>query len=189
MLQNLVTMTFANLRIKNDDFKKSVCDKSLEGKNACHYATEAGSVRLFQLLVDNGVDAKAVTDEELNIFHIACIYNQLEMCEYIFDKFNDLVVAKSNDGWTASLHAAKNGNTDILMFLDAKEVSLDHKSESDRNALHIACNNGHLEACRFLTDTCPSLLSAPDEKGRYPVHFAARTMELLKYLETKTELN
>lgn len=176
--------------LQNDDFKKSVCEKSSEGKNACHYATEAGSIKLLRLLVDNGIDAKAVTYMELNIFHIACIYNQLKMCEFIFDNFNDLVDAESNDGWTAALHAAKNGNTDFLKFLVAKEVSLDHKSESNRNALHIACDNGQLEACRFLTDTCPSLLSAPDDKGRYPVHFAARSgnMELLKYLETKTEL-
>lgn len=176
--------------LKNNDFKKYVCEKSSEEKNACHYAAEGGSVRIFRLLVDNGVDAKAVTEKELNIFHIACIYNQLEMCEFIFDNFNDLVDAESNDGWTAALYAAKNGNADLLKFLDEKKVSLDHKSESDRNAMHIACDNGHLEACKFLTNTCPSLLSAPDKKGRYPVHFAARSgnMELLKYLESQTEL-
>lgn len=179
-----------NFILNNDDFKKCVCEKSSEGKNACHYAAETGSIKLLRLLVHNGIDAKAVTNMELNIFHIACIYNQLEMCEFIFDNFNDLVDAESNDGWTAALHAAKNGNSDLLKFLVRKKVSLDHKSESDRNALHIACDNGHLEACKFLTDTCLSLLSAPDEKGRYPVHFAARSgnMELLKYLENKTEL-
>lgn len=176
--------------LKNNDFKKYVCEKSSDGKNACHYAAESGSVRLLRLLVDNGIDAKAVTEKELNIFHIACIYNQLEMGKYIFDNFNVLVAAKSNDDWTAALYAAKNGNTDFLKFLYEKKVCLNHKSESDRNTLHIACDNGHLETCIFLTDTCPSLLSAPDEKGRYPVHFAARSgiMELLKYLETKTEL-
>lgn len=177
--------------LKNDDFKNYVCEKSSEGKNACHYAAEAGSVKLLILLVDNGIDAKAVTENKLNIFHIACIYNQLEMCKFIFDTFGgDLVDAKSNDGWTAALHAAKNGNTDFLEFLASNKVSLDHKSESSRNALHIACDNGHLEACKFLTETCRSLLSEPDERGRYPVHFAARSgnMELLKYLETKTEL-
>lgn len=178
--------------LKNNDFKKYVCEKSSEGKNACHYAAESGSVRLLRLLVDNGIDAKEVTEKELNIFHIACIYNRLEMGKFIFDNFNDLVAVKSNDDWTAALYAAKNGNTEFLKFLFENEVGLDHKSESDRNALHIACDNGHLESCIFLTDNCPLLLSAPDEKGRYPVHFAARSgnMELLKYLETtcKTEL-
>lgn len=178
--------------LKNNDFKKYVCEKSSEGKNACHYAAESGSVRLLRLLVDNGINAKEVTEKELNIFHIACIYNRLEMGKFIFDNFNDLVAVKSNDDWTAALYAAKNGNTEFLKFLFENEVGLDHKSESDRNALHIACDNGHLESCIFLTDNCPLLLSAPDEKGRYPVHFAARSgnMELLKYLETtcKTEL-
>lgn len=176
--------------IKNGDFKTSVCEKSSEGKNACHYAAEAGSVKLLRLLVDNGIDANAVTDIKLNIFHIACIYNQLEMCKFIFDNFNDLVHAKSNDDWTAALHAAQNGNTDLLKFLVEKKVSLKHASESKRNALHIACDNGHLEACKFLIGTSPSLLSASDEKGKYPVHFAARSgdLDLLKYLESKTKL-
>lgn len=176
--------------LNNDDFKNFVCEKSSEGKNACHYAAEAGSVKLLRLLLDNGIDAKAVTENKLNILHIACIYNQLEMCKFIFDTFGDLVDAESNDGWTAALHAAKNGNTDFLDFLASKKVSLDHKSESNRNSLHIACGNGHLKACKFLTKTCPSLLSAPDERGRYPVHFAARSgnLELLIYLEAKTEL-
>lgn len=176
--------------LKNDDFKKSVCEKSSDGKNACHYAAEAGSIKLLRLLVDNGIDANAVTDNNLNIFHIACIYNQLKMCEFIFDKLNDLVHTKSNEGWTAALHAAKNGNTDLLKFLVAKKVSLDQKSESERNALHIACDNGQLEACKYLIGASRSLLSETDEKGRYPVHFAARSgdMDLLQYLESQTDL-
>lgn len=102
---------------------KSMSAKNLQKeKNACHYAAESGSVRLFQLLFDNGIDAKAVTEKELNIFHIACIYNRLEMGKFIFDNFNDLVALKSNDDWTAALHAAKNGNTGFLKFLFENEV-------------------------------------------------------------------
>lgn len=101
----------------------NVCEKSSKGKNVCHYAAEAGSIKLLRLLIDNGIDVNAVTDNKFNIFHIACIYNQLEMCKFIFDNFNDLVIAKSNDGWTAALHAAKNGNTECLDFLLAKKLS------------------------------------------------------------------
>lgn len=57
------------------------------------------------------------------------------MCKFIFDNFNDLVVAESNDGWTAALHVAKNGNTHILKFLVAQGIRLNLKPESDR--LHV----------------------------------------------------
>lgn len=86
------------------------------------------------------------------------------MCKFIFDNFNDLVVAESNDGETAVLNAAKNGNTDFLKFLVAQGIRLNLKSESDRNALHIACVHGHFEASKFLIVTSPFLLSACDEK-------------------------
>lgn len=176
--------------LENEDFKELVSEKSLQGKNVCHYAAEAGSVKLLRYLINKGIDAEAKTPNGLNIFHIACIYNKVEMCEFIFDNFNNLVHAESNGGWTAALHAAKKGNKDFLEFLVSKKANLDHKSESDRNAMHIACDNGHLEACKFLKETCPSLMSASDHKGRYPVHFAARSgnIELLKYLEDKTDM-
>lgn len=61
--------------LKNDDFKNFVCEKFFEGKNVCYYVVEVGFVKLFCLLVDNGVDVKVVIEKELNIFYIVCIYN------------------------------------------------------------------------------------------------------------------
>lgn len=172
------------------DFKNFVGDISSEGKNACHYAAESGSVDTLRLLAQNGIDAKAVTNTKENIFHIACVFNKLEICKYISKEFKELLSSECEDGWDATLHAAKNGNTNILKFLKKVKVSLKHQSVSGRNALHIACDNGHLDACKYITGTCSSLLSVSDHKGRYAVHFAARSgnMELLKYLETKTAL-
>lgn len=171
-------------------FKSCVCDVSSEGKNACHYAAEAGSVDIITLLVKKGINATAVTNNKENIFHIACIYDRLEMCKYIFSEFNDLMIAKCEDGWNATLHAAKHGHVKILKFLKEKNISLEHQSESNRNALHIACDNQHLEACEYLVETCPRLLNVSDHKGRKAVHFAARSgnVKLLQYLETKTKL-
>lgn len=33
--------------LKNNDFKKYVCEKFLDGKNVCYYVVEFGFVRLF----------------------------------------------------------------------------------------------------------------------------------------------
>lgn len=178
------------LNNQNDKFKNCVCDVSSEGKNACHYAAEAGSVDIIKLLVKKDINATAVTNKKENIFHIACIYNRLEMCKYIFSELNDLVIAKCEDGWNATLHAAKNGYVEILKFLKEKNISLEHQSESNRNALHIACDNQRLKACEYLVENCPFLLNVSDHKGRKAVHFAARSgnVKLLQYLETMTSL-
>lgn len=176
--------------LENKDFEKNAKAKSALGKNACHYAAESGSVKIFQLLVAKGISPEETTQNGQNVFHIACIYSKMEMCEYISDYYAALIHEESKEGWNATLHAAKNGNANVLKFLNAKKVSFERKSESDRNALHIACDNGHFEACKYISENFTSLLKAVDHKGRYAVHFAARngSLEILKYLESRTVL-
>lgn len=174
--------------LDNTEFKDILKARSVLGKNACHYAAESGSVKIFQLLVADGISPEETTNNGQNVFHIACIYSKLEMCEYISDRYVNLIHKESKEGWNAALHAAKNGHTKVLKFLNAKKVSFEHKSESDRNALHIACDNGHFEACKYISENFPFLLNAIDHKGRYASHFAARSgsLEIMKYLESKT---
>lgn len=83
---------------------------------------------------------------------------------------------------------SKNVHTDVLKFLNAKKVNFEHRSKSGRNALHIACDNGLFEACKYISENFSSLLNAVDKKGRYASHFAARSgcLEIMKYLESKT---
>lgn len=174
--------------LENREFKDNLKSKSALGKNACHYAAESGSVRIFRLLTAEGISPEETTSNGQNVFHIACIYGKVEMCEYISECYVDLIHKESKEGWNATLHATKNGHTNVLKFLNAKKVSFEHKSESDRNALHIACDNGHFEACEYISENFPSLLNAIDHKGRYASHFAARSgnLKIMKYLESKT---
>lgn len=174
--------------LENKEFKDILRAKSAIGKNACHYAAEIGSVKIFQLLVLKGISPWETTDHGQNAFHIACIYSKLEMCEYISVHYVSLIHKESKERWNATLHAAKNGHTNVLKFLHATNVSFEQKSESGRNALQIACDNGHFEACEYISENFPSLLTAIDHKGRYAAHFAARrgSLEIMKYLESKT---
>ena len=177
--------------LEKDDFK-FLNDTSRQGKNACHYAAEGGFIDVLELLIEHNADAKATTKNGQNIFHIACIYNHLEMCRYIsrLNQFHDLLTAVCADNWNATLHAAKNGHKNILNFLLEKKVSFAHLSESKRNALHVACDHGHFDACKFIIDSCPSLLCEVDDKGRHAGHFAVRggNMDILTYLETKMDV-
>ena len=68
-----------------------------------------------------------------------------------------------------------------------KKNSLTSVSESNRTALHIACDHGHIDACKYLGEKCSSLLTAVDHKGRHAGHFAVRSgnIDIVEYLETK----
>ena len=173
--------------LESQQFITSLSEVSSQGKNACHYAAEGGSLPLLKLLIEKGIDPKVTTSDRKNIFHIACIYGKLEICEFIGEKYKCLVFADDEDKWNAAMYASKNGNTDILQFLNKIKASFTHASASDRNALHIACDNGQFEACKFIAENYPSLLNEVDHKGRHAAHFAVRSgnMDTLTYLETK----
>lgn len=68
--------------------------------------------------------------------------------------------------------------------MHTKDIDFRHTSESNRNALHIACDHGHLSACEKILEVCPSLLDTVDHKGRHAGHFAVRSgnVGVLKYL-------
>ena len=143
---------------------------SSTGKNACHFAAEGGSVELLQLLISKNISAEMLAKENQNIFHYACIYNQLDMCKFIAQQYPDFVNAENVDKWNAVMFAAKYGHVQILQFLHENKNSLTSVSESNRTALNIACDHGHIDACKYLVETCLSLLATVDHKGR---HFVA----------------
>ncbi|XP_048741997.2 ankyrin-1-like isoform X3 [Ostrea edulis] len=170
--------------LENSNFKPVLKETSSQGKNACHYAAEGGCIKVLKLLAANGIDVTATTNDKQNIFHIACIYDKLDMCQYIASNHDSLIRRECNEKWNATLFAAKVGSTNILKFLHMRGFSFVHKSESDRNVLHIACDNGHLDSCKYITEVCPALLNDVDHKGRHAGHFAARNgnIEIMKYL-------
>lgn len=170
--------------LENKYFEDILHAKSVQGKNACHYAAEGGYVKIFQLLANNGIDAISKTNDGQNVFHIACIHNKLDMCYFISNHYHYLMFEECAGKWNALLYAAKNGNTSILEFLQTKDIDFRHTSESNRNALHITCDHGHLSACEKVLEACPSLLDTVDHKGRHAGHFAVRSgnVDVLNYL-------
>ncbi|XP_078340833.1 uncharacterized protein LOC144627513 isoform X2 [Crassostrea virginica] len=166
-------------------FQQILTATSFHGKNACHFAAEGGYIDILELLVKNNVDALAKTNNGQNIFHIACSYNKLEMCRFISEKFFALLSLECTEGWNATLYAAKNSDTKVLEFLKEKQISFEHCSTTNRNALHVACDNGNVDACMFLIKHYPFLLDLVDQKGRNAGHFAVRkgNLTILKELE------
>jgi ankyrin repeat protein len=56
------------------------------------------------------------------------------------------------DGKTAAMHAAANGQTEILKLLIANKAQIEDKDEDGMTALMHAAANGHTEAVQFLID-------------------------------------
>ena len=112
------------------------------------------------------------------------------MCKLFAQQYPDFVNAENEDKWNAVMFAAKYGHVKKLQFFHENKNSLTSVSGSKRTALHISCDNGHIDACKYLVETCPSLLTTVDHKGRHAGHFAVRrcNIVIVEYLETKMDL-
>ena len=86
------------------------------------------------------------------------------------------------------VRAAENGDLNLLKLLHGRYNGIvdDRRIEDGRNALHLACVNGHKEAVKWLLDVAKADLEiADEEQGFRAIHFAldgsASLYIILKY--------
>ncbi|XP_055999077.1 uncharacterized protein LOC125656784 isoform X1 [Ostrea edulis] len=155
-----------------------------DGWNAALHAARGGNVEILQLLADNGVDVKHKSSGDRDILNVACVHSNLEMSRYILQTYPDLLNSVDNDGWNAALHAAQGGNVKILQLLADNEVDVKHKTNDDRNILHVACAHSNLEISRYIIQTYPDLLHSVRNTGWNAALHAAQggNVKILKVL-------
>lgn len=80
-------------------------------------------------------------------------------------------------GKTPLHHAAEYGQSEMVSFLLAREISYDLESALGRNALHLAIMGSSLDAVKaILSDPKvekEKILDRPDKQGRTPLHLAS----------------
>jgi ankyrin repeat protein len=97
----------------------------------------------------------------------------LEICKILI-KRGAQVSAKSSNGSTALLEAARVGNVDVARTLIQVGMANISDADSDGNtALHIAALEGHLEICELLLDELANV-EASGFDGQKPLHCAAQ---------------
>ncbi|XP_062619250.1 putative ankyrin repeat protein RF_0381 [Saccostrea cucullata] len=160
------------------------------------YAALAGQKSILEDMRSRGFDITKVTKYGESIAHLACIGESLDvlnMASKIDEEHStqesmnneeEIIKRKNKMDWNTLQYAAKSGNTKILKFLHDKNVLLHNPTEDMKSVLHSACENGHLEACKYIAQHYPERIHATDKNGRHAGHFVAKCgdVELLKYL-------
>ncbi|XP_048743278.2 ankyrin-3-like isoform X2 [Ostrea edulis] len=165
------------------------------------YAALAGNKSILEQISIYGFDIRKQTKYGETVAHLACIGNSLEvlhMLSKMDEKGNQESLKKTKDqqkiistknkmDWNPLQYAAKTGNKNILQFLDEEKVRVFYSTEDLKYSFHTACENGNLEACKYIVGKSKESIYAHDKSGRHAGHFAAKSgnVEILKYLETQ----
>lgn len=161
--------------LMNENYKGLLNKKSKHGWNAAHFAAMGGDIYIMDMLKSKNLDIRDVTKNGLNIFDIACIHNNTEMCKDLMDRKDLKLPLDKSDarGWTIAHFAAMAGNPDIIDYLNAKNVKV-VKTKNQKTILHVCCEYGNEELCKKLLKQFDKMVHDKDEEDWNTLHYAAK---------------
>jgi ankyrin len=152
------------------------------------YAALAGNTSILEQIRKYGFDIRKQTKYGETVAHLACIGDSLDVLQMLskMDE-QDMISAKNKMDWNPLQYAAKTGNKKILQFLHEEKVHVFYSTEDMKYPFHTACENGNVEACKYIAGKSKESIHARDRSGMHAGHFAAKSgnVEILKYLETQ----
>ncbi|XP_059474215.1 uncharacterized protein LOC132195928 isoform X2 [Neocloeon triangulifer] len=159
--------------------KELITQKTKANKTVLHYAAQHYSFETFKWLVDLRLDEAAVDDGGWNPLHFAAFRGQMEMVEYIHEKWPQLTNKVTNDGENAMHLMTRNG-----CYIDdaAKSLKRLHelngelvkqKTKKNQTVLHCAQGYQTKEVWQWLVEELGLEVDAEDDDGWSAIHFAA----------------
>ena len=119
------------------------------GWTPLHWAIVADDWDLVRELIEAGADISLGSQQ--NALEIAKLMNsETKLIEVFIDaKGVDAIV---RDGWTALMHAARDGHTEVVKLLIDNGADLNHKNNGGVTALRTAAREGRTEVVKLLID-------------------------------------
>jgi ankyrin repeat protein len=132
------------------------------------FAVQMGHPRLFQYVLEKGLDLAAVKEMDPGFVHDAAAGGSVEIMKALLDHGFD-ADQKDKDGWTPLHVAAVGGKIEMIEFLIAHGLDKDVRNMKGETAYHVALSAEVAEAADFLkkagADT--SAPRFPELKGLY----------------------
>ena len=159
------------------------CDK--DGFTAALHAADEGNLDVLKLLQSNGASINQVSNNGTNdIMSASMGTGSCETVMWLIEQGID-VNHCDKDGFTAALHAADEGNLDVLKLLQSNGASINHVSTNGTNGIISASmGTGSCETVMWLIEQGIDVNHC-DKDGFTAVHHAAQGghLDLLKLLQ------
>ncbi|KAL3854825.1 hypothetical protein ACJMK2_014068 [Sinanodonta woodiana] len=165
-------------------YPKMLYDMDRNKYTPAHHAAVSGSVDVLRYLIDHCADPWCLTAEGETLLHIACLYGQLEIAEYLVQLDPQMLHEVDNSNSTPAHHAAANGNVAVLRYILNSGANPWCRTSEEETLLHRSCIKGELEMIKYLVETYPKMLHERDKSKNTPAHYAAESgnVAVLTYL-------
>ena len=103
-------ITSAKDNLSQKDFISFINYGTNKGQTPLHYASFVGNIRLIKLLIQNGADISAKTNNGFNVLHLSIMGNKVSPFFYFIEKYNMNINSKDSKE-NSSLHLATYFNS------------------------------------------------------------------------------
>ena len=99
------------------------------------------------------------------------LQSTLNICEHRSPSFSKWWPAKTTNSWTSLMVVSSLGlETMVRYSLEKKSPKPNMQNEDGETALHLACEQGHLDVVKLLIKKDTGALNIPDNRGYTPLH-------------------
>ena len=156
--------------------------KRTSGMTGLIVVSALGLSRMARILLDNGANPNAATDQGLSALHIAMEKGYTDAARLLIEKGADVTIVDEN-GETALHIATLHGFTDVIRVLLKNEADVMAVDKNGETALHKSARMGFTDVIRLLLKNGADV-TAVDEKEQTALHKATaldsiRTIRLL----------
>ena len=110
-----------------------------KGQQPLHYASFVGNIKLIKLLIQNGADISAKTNNGFNVLHLSIMGNKISPFYYFIQKYNVNINSRDSKDNT-SLHLATYFNSKKIFnyLLTSDNIKVNSKNKEGFTPLHFA---------------------------------------------------
>ncbi|XP_078316766.1 ankyrin repeat domain-containing protein 16-like [Crassostrea virginica] len=119
------------------------------GRTPLHLAAISGDLDIAMTLLSHGAAVNARDRDSFTPVHRACLSNQHKILNAMMNKGGDVKI-KTKDGMTPFILAASKGYLETVDYLFGNGDVISQTDNNQRNAIHWAVKNAHLEVLSFL---------------------------------------
>ena len=132
-------ISLAKDNLSQNEFNSFINCGTNKGQTPLHYASFVGNIKLIKLLIQNGADISAQTNNGFNVLHLSIMGNKISPFYYFIQKFNVNINSKDSKENT-SLHLATYFNSKKIFnyLLTNKNIEINSKNKEGFTPLHFA---------------------------------------------------